>query len=136
MNPTPPRTDRFVLASDGCWEAGSASCTSSLARSTAARDHCSNSAGSKLAPALLCGLHDEPQLVDLLLDGEGVALDRGREAALGREAELVEVDVLGGLLDPAFQEVLALELALLGRHQAEHDDLALGHEAQRLEAAG
>ena len=30
----------------------------------------------------------------------------------------------------------ALELAALRRHEAEHDDLPLRHEAQRLEAAG
>ena len=71
-----------------------------------------------------------------LLDRQRVAVDRRGEAALGREAELVEVDELRGLLDPAFEEVLGLELAALGGDQAEHDDLALGHEAQRLEAAG
>ena len=73
--------------------------------------------------------------VGLLLDAERVALDGRGEAALRREAELVDVDVLRRLLDPALEEVLGLELARLGRHQAEHDDLALGHEAQRLEAA-
>src|SRR3954454_25254583 len=50
-------------------------------------------------------------------------------------AQLVDVDVPAGLLDPALELVLGLELALLGGHEAEHDDLAGRKEAQRLEAA-
>ena len=87
------------------------------------------------APDLLGDLHDLAQLGPLLLLAERVALDGRGEAALRREAELVDVDELRGLLDAALEQVLALELALLGRDEAEHDELARRHEAQRLEAA-
>ena len=43
------------------------------------------------APHLLRGLDDEPQLGDLLLVCQGVALERRGEAALRRQAELVDV---------------------------------------------
>src|SRR4051812_22177518 len=46
-----------------------------------------------LAPDLLRRLHDQSQLGDLLLARERVAVDGRGEAALGREAELVDVDV-------------------------------------------
>src|SRR5579875_3480555 len=86
-------------------------------------------------PALGRGLHDEAQLGELLLDRQHVALDRGREAALRRQAQLFEVDVARGLVDPAQQLVAGLQLPALGRDQAEHDDLSRRDEAQRLEAA-
>ena len=76
------------------------------------------------------------ELRPLLVLGEHVALDGRGEAALRREAELLERRVLRGLLDAALQLVLRLELAALRRHEAEHDLLvALRQEAQRLEAA-
>src|SRR5215467_6825024 len=53
------------------------------------------------APDFLRDLDDQAQLRPLLLLGELVALDRRREAALRREAELVDRDVLRGVLDPA-----------------------------------
>src|ERR1700733_11614340 len=88
------------------------------------------------APDLLGDLDDEAKLVPLLLLGEVVALAGGGEAALRGQAELVDVRVLGGLLDPALDEVLGLKLAALAGDDAEHDPLALGQVAQRLEAAG
>ena len=48
----------------------------------------------RLSPDLLRDLDDQPQLVGLLLGGQRVALDRRGEAALRRQAELVEVGVL------------------------------------------
>ena len=67
---------------------------------------------------------------------EHVALDRRREAALRREAQLLERRVPRRLLDAPLQLVLRLELAALRRHEPEHDLLlALRQEAQRLEAA-
>src|SRR6185312_5916118 len=77
---------------------------------------------TSLAPHLRGGLQDELQLAELLVGGQVVALARGREAALRREAELVDVHVLRGLLDAALEVVLALELRALRRHEAEHDD--------------
>ena len=52
------------------------------------------------------------------------------------EAQLVERRELRRLLDPALDGVLALQRAGLRGDEAEHDGLALGQEAQRLEAAG
>ena len=70
------------------------------------------------------------------LDRELVALERRGEAALRREAELVDVDVTRCLFDPSLQLVLRLELAALRGHEPEHGDLSLRQEAERLEAAG
>src|SRR3954466_12182358 len=87
------------------------------------------------APDLVGDLHHAPQLGHLLLVGEGVALDGGREAALRREAQLVDVDVLRGLLDAALELFAVLQRARLRRDEAQDHHLALGHEAQWLEAA-
>jgi hypothetical protein len=90
----------------------------------------------ELAPDLLRGLDDEAQLGDLLVLGEGVALDGRGEAALRRQAQLLERDVAGGLVDAALEVVLALEDRRLRRDEPEDDLLARRHEAERLEAAG
>src|SRR5712691_2608370 len=89
------------------------------------------------SPHLVGEGDDHAQLRPLLVLGEDIAfLGRG-EAALGREAELLERRELGRLLDPALDVVLLLERAALGGDEAEHHDLvALGQVAQRLEAAG
>src|SRR6266536_5556545 len=88
------------------------------------------------APDLLGGLDDAAELGDLLVVGEQVALDRGGEAALRRQAELLQGHEAAGLVDAPLQLVLGFELAALGGDQAEHHQLALRHEAERLEAAG
>src|SRR5712691_13458351 len=88
------------------------------------------------SPHLIRDLHDPRELRPLLVLAEDIAfLSRG-EAALRREAELVERDEFRRLVDAALEGVFALEQSLLGGHEAEHHHLALGHEAQRLEAAG
>src|SRR5580704_3199806 len=71
-----------------------------------------------LAPDVARCLHDEAELCGLLFLGQDVAFHGGGEAALRREAELVERDELGGLVDAALQRVGALQLTALGRHQA------------------
>src|SRR5437763_13609662 len=88
------------------------------------------------APDLARDVDAQLELCLLLLDGEVVAVVRAREAALRREAHVLERHVLRGLIDTALEMVLALELRQLGADEAEHDFLALRHEAQRLEAAG
>src|SRR3954453_11242691 len=88
-----------------------------------------------LGPHLARGLDEERELGPLLGLGQRVALDRRGEAALAREAELLDVNVAAGLLDAALEVVLALEVAALGRHHAEDDEFAGRHEAQRLEAS-
>src|SRR3954465_2773999 len=79
---------------------------------------------TSLAPDLAGGLDDQPQLGELVVSRELVALLRGGEAALRRQAQLVDVDEPRGLLDAPLEHVLRLELRALGRDQAEHDDLA------------
>src|SRR4051812_31297627 len=83
-------------------------CTCSTSRRSRATD--ARCWARSSAPDLLGRLDDEPELVDLLLDRERVALDGRGEAALRGEAELLEVDVLDRLLDPALEQVLRLEV--------------------------
>ena len=54
----------------------------------------------------------------------------------GRQAELFERREFRRLVDAALEIVLVFQPARLGGDEAEHDHLALRHEAQRLEAAG
>src|SRR3954470_1520978 len=83
------------------------------------------------APDLVGDLHDPPQLRPLLVLGQDIAFLGGGEAALRREAELVEVDVPRGLVDAALELVLGFERSTFGGDESEHDHLALGHEPQR-----
>src|SRR6266702_3602982 len=64
---------------------------------------------------------DEAELGFLFLDAERVAVDGRGEAALRAEAQLLERDVFGRLVDPALQRVLGFERRALGRDEAEHD---------------
>src|SRR5580692_3886424 len=89
-----------------------------------------------VAPDFFGDFDYQAKLVPLLLLGEVVALAGGGEAALGGQAELVDVGVPGGFLDAALDEVLGLQVAALAGDDPEHDPLALGQVAQRLEAAG
>src|SRR5580700_2393345 len=91
---------------------------------------------ARLAPDLAGGLDDEAELGGLLVLTQHVSFHRGGEAALRGQAELVERDVPGGLVDPALEGVLALQGAALGGDQAEDDHLAGRDEPQRLEPAG
>src|SRR5512132_2541062 len=63
--------------------------------------------------------------------GERVALGDGGKAALRTEHELADVGVLGGALDLADERLAGLDLAVLGRHQAEDGDRPLRQVAQR-----
>src|SRR5215218_5065232 len=86
-------------------------------------------------------LEDDFQLAPLLVVAEIITRHARSETALRAQRELVDVDEAAGLLDAALQGVHRLDLAGLGRDQAQHDDRrlaerALGHEAQWLEAAG
>src|SRR5215211_7700471 len=86
-------------------------------------------------PDLSGGLDDQTEFGHLFLVAERVALNGRGEATLGRQTELLDGDVAAGLLDAALELVLVLELAALGGDQAEHDQLPLGDEPQRLESA-
>src|SRR4029077_8316996 len=80
------------------------------------------------SPDLVGDLHDPPELRPLLVLGQDIALLGGGEAALRREAELIEVDVPCGLVDAALELVLGFERPALRSDEPEHDHLALGHE--------
>src|ERR1700761_466614 len=89
------------------------------------------------SPNLVGELYDHPQLGPLLVLGQNVALFGRGEAALRRQAELVERDVLGRLVDAALDDVLAFELAGLGGDQPEYQlFVPFRKKPQRLEAAG
>src|SRR5580704_8987384 len=90
---------------------------------------------ASIAPDLLGGLDDEAELGHLLVVGQRVAFERGGEPALAGQADLVQRNELGRLVDPPLQLILGLQLRTLGRDQAQHDHLALRHEPQRLEPA-
>src|SRR6188508_2678839 len=98
---------------------------------------CSHLRVTALSPHLFRQLNDHAQLGPLLVLAQQVAFLGGSKAALRREAELLERDVFGSLVDAPFEVVRVLQRAELGRDKAEHNlFVALGHEAQRLEAAG
>src|SRR5262249_27713947 len=88
-----------------------------------------------LAPHLGGGLDDELELGPLLLVRQLVARSDARKPTLRRQRQLLQGHVLGGLVDAPLQLVLLLESAVLGSDQTQHNDLALGHEAQRGEVA-
>src|SRR5688572_5350868 len=71
----------------------------------------------RLPPDLPGGAHDEIQLAVLLIGREGVAHQRRREAALGAERQVVEVDVFRRLLDALTENRGRLQRAGLRRHQ-------------------
>src|SRR5262245_56291315 len=77
----------------------------------------------RLAPDLAGQVNDHPQLRPLFLLGEHVALLGRSEAALRRQAELLERCEFRRLLDAALHVVLLFERAALRRDKAEHDDL-------------
>src|SRR5690606_7452876 len=79
-------------------------------------------------------LDDALELAPLLFLGERVAVVRAREAALRRQAQVLERDEARGLLDPALEHVLRLEFAGLRGDEAEHDALAGRQRLQRLES--
>ena len=54
----------------------------------------------------------------------------------GLSASCAERQIFGRIIDPAAQFIDRLDVGALGRDEAEHGDLVLGHEAQRREAAG
>src|SRR5579875_2451331 len=80
-----------------------------------------------VAPDVAGHVHYQAQLRDLLVEGQLVALHRGGETGLRRQAELVQRDVTRRLVDPPLDDVGVLEFAALGRDEAEHHHLALGH---------
>src|SRR5215469_1375169 len=95
------------------------------------------SVASSSSPDLVGEFDDHAQFRPLLFLGQDVAFLGRSEAALWREAELLERSEFARFFDAALDIVLLLERAALGGDEAKYDDLvALGQETQRLEAAG
>src|SRR3982751_5335312 len=88
------------------------------------------------APRLLRQLYHQPQLCFLHFRADWVAGFGGGEPALRADREAFERDVARGFVEAALQHGLILEKVHLGRNEAEHDRLAVRHEAQRREVAG
>src|SRR6202035_1332737 len=87
-------------------------------------------------PHVLRDLADHLELRPLFLFGESIPfLGRG-EAALRRQAKLLDIGEFCGFLDAALDGVLGFQTAGLGRHQAEHRAAAFLQTPQRLETAG
>jgi len=86
------------------------------------------------APHFFGDFADKFQLAPLLVFGEHVAFFGGGEAALGAEAKLVDVHVLGGFSDAVDDVLLVFQFACFAGYQAEHDLLVL-NKAQRFEVA-
>src|SRR5665213_525798 len=91
---------------------------------------------SSSAPDFVGRLDHEAQFGDLLVETETIAFHRRRKPALRRKAKLIERHVLTGFFDTSLEPVLRLEETPLGGDEPENDHLALGHEAQWLEASG
>ncbi len=93
--------------------------------------------GGDAAPDRLRGPHDEIELPLLVVERDLVALFCRGEAALRRDAELVEIDMAGCCIELALQRIERLEIAGLGGDESRHDALlALREEPERLEPAG
>src|SRR5579885_3329261 len=89
------------------------------------------------APHLARGFNDQPQLRLLLVDRQRIALDSRGEAALRRQAELLERNVFCRLVEATLQIVLALERRAFARYEPQNHFLsALRYKTQRLEPAG
>src|SRR6516225_1943043 len=77
-----------------------------------------------LPPHLPRNLHDHAQLRPLFVLGENIALLGRGEAALRREAKLIDIDEFRRLIDAAFDRVLAFQPAGLAGDEPERHRLA------------
>src|SRR4029079_15096709 len=89
---------------------------------------------SGTAPQALRDPSDELELAPLHVLGVVVPVPCRREAALGRDGELGEVEERRGAVHPAEQLLLVLDLRALGADQPHRDDLRRGEEANRVVA--
>src|SRR5215475_2949935 len=89
-----------------------------------------------LPPNLICNFHNHRELRPLLVFSEHIALLGGGEAALRREAKLIDVGEFSSRFDPALDLVLGFELPALGGHEPKYRRSPRREEPQRLEAAG
>src|SRR5688572_2687772 len=82
-------------------------------------------------------LHHQLELATrVVLRHRLAAAAAAREAALRADAELLERNVLGSLVDLALQLVFGFQVWRLGTHQAKDHPLALRYETQGREVAG
>src|SRR6185503_911249 len=87
-------------------------------------------------PHFLGHFDDQGELRPLLVLRQGVALLGRGEAALRRQAKLLERNIFRRLLDAPLDLVFRLQPPALAGDEAEHDLAVLRHQPQRLERAG
>src|SRR5262245_60180837 len=81
-------------------------------------------------------LDDQAKLGKLLVFRQQISLQGRGESTLGRKAKLVQIHVLGSLIDAPLEIVLFLQLPLLAGHEAQNDRLSLRDKSKRLERPG
>src|SRR6185312_8453078 len=129
-----PVASGATSTSPGPGPAGSGRSVTAITRTPSVTTARINASRRRSSPDLSGGLDDQVELGDLLVARQCVALDGRGEPTLPRQAQLLDRDVLGGLVDAPLEQVLALELGPLGRDQPQNHELVLGHEPQRLKA--
>src|SRR5690606_25693702 len=87
------------------------------------------------APDFPGDLEHEAELALLVVLRDAVALGDAREAALRRQAKLLEREVPRRLVDTPLDPVLVLERAVLRRDESDSDLLAPPHDPERRESA-
>src|SRR6267378_7194158 len=89
-----------------------------------------------LTPDLPGDLDHQLELAALVILAEAVPHLAAREAALRRQAQVLQRHVSGGGVDPLFQKILLFQHRCLGGNQSQDHLLSFRHETQRLKAAG
>src|SRR5579863_6443403 len=92
--------------------------------------------GHSVAPDFVRYLQHASELRPLLILCQQIAFFGARESALRAEAELPDVDVFRGCVDPAFEVVLRLKLGGFRAYDAEDDGLVFRRQAQGFETSG
>src|SRR6476660_1015038 len=82
------------------------------------------------------GFHDQAELGPLFDFGQHIPFHGRSKAALGAQREILQGNVLGGVLDPSHEYVSAFHSRQLGADQAENDGFSARHETQRFECTG
>src|SRR5262245_11303524 len=92
---------------------------------------------SVAAPDVVRDIEHQLQLAALVVPSDRLAAATAAgEAALRAQAQPVEIDIAGGLVDPALDLILAFQHRRLRADQTQHHGLALRQVAQRRELAG
>ena len=83
----------------------------------------------RLAPDVAGGVDDQAELGDLVVVGQRVALEGGGEAVLAGQADLIQRDVLAGLVDADRRLPGAGRVPVRPRHRGVHGYIPIPHLA-------